>query len=98
MADKKIIAVVGATGSQGGGLTQAILNDPNGEFAVRAITRDGNNEKAKALAKQGAEGIQADPDNEASLAKAFAGAYGRYGVTNYWQLFSVDKEQQQATN
>ena len=60
MADKKIIAVVGATGSQGGGLAQAILNDPNGGFAVRAITRDVNTDKAKALAKQGAEVVQAD--------------------------------------
>ena len=40
MADKKIIAVVGATGAQGGGLVQAILTDPNGGFTVRAITRD----------------------------------------------------------
>jgi uncharacterized protein YbjT (DUF2867 family) len=98
MADKKIIAVLGATGSQGGGLVQAILSDPNGGFAARAITRDANSEKAKALAKQGAEVVQADLDDEASLAKAFAGVHGVYGVTNYWQLFSVDKEQQQATN
>jgi uncharacterized protein YbjT (DUF2867 family) len=98
MADKKIIAVLGATGSQGGGLVQAILSDPNGGFAARAITRDANSEKAKALAKQGAEVVQADLDDEASLAKAFAGAHGVYGVTNYWQLFSVDKEQHQATN
>jgi hypothetical protein len=40
MADKKILAVLGATGAQGGGLVRAILNDPNGGFAVRAITRD----------------------------------------------------------
>ena len=40
MADKKIIAVVGATGAQGGGLARAI--DPNGGFACRAITRDPN--------------------------------------------------------
>jgi uncharacterized protein YbjT (DUF2867 family) len=40
MPDKKIIAVMGATGSQGGGLVQAILNDPSGGFAVRAITRE----------------------------------------------------------
>ena len=38
--DKKIIAVVGATGAQGGGLVRAILADPGGGFAVRAITRD----------------------------------------------------------
>ena len=40
MADKKIIAVVGATGAQGGGLARAILEDPDGGFAFRAITRD----------------------------------------------------------
>ena len=40
MADKKVIAVVGATGAQGGGLVRAILADPNGGFACRAITRD----------------------------------------------------------
>src|SRR5712691_6012081 len=53
MADKKIIAVLGATGSQGGGLVRAILSDPNGGFAARAITRDVNSEKAKELAKLG---------------------------------------------
>jgi uncharacterized protein YbjT (DUF2867 family) len=42
MADKKIIAVLGATGSQGGSLVRAILSDPNGGFAARAITRDVN--------------------------------------------------------
>ena len=40
MASRKIIAVVGATGAQGGGLARSILADPTGEFAVRAITRD----------------------------------------------------------
>ena len=35
MADKKIVAVVGSTGSQGGGLCEAILSDPGGGFACR---------------------------------------------------------------
>ena len=39
MANKKVIAVIGATGAQGGGLVRAILADTGGEFAVRAITR-----------------------------------------------------------
>jgi uncharacterized protein YbjT (DUF2867 family) len=39
MAQNKIIAVMGATGAQGGGLVRAIMNDPEGGFAVRAITR-----------------------------------------------------------
>jgi uncharacterized protein YbjT (DUF2867 family) len=46
MADKKIIAVVGATGAQGGGLVRAIQADRNGSFAARAITRNPNSEKA----------------------------------------------------
>ena len=50
MADKKMIAVVGSTGAQGGGLARAILADPNGGFAVRAVTRDPNKDTAKALA------------------------------------------------
>lgn len=54
MADK-IIAVVGATGAQGGGLVRAILNDPNGGFKVRAIIRDVNSDKAKALTEMGAD-------------------------------------------
>ena len=39
MAEKKIIAVMGATGAQGGGLVRAILEDADGPFAARAITR-----------------------------------------------------------
>jgi hypothetical protein len=98
MADKKIIAVVGSTGAQGGGLVQAILNDPNGGYAVRAITRDPGKDKAKAIAAKGGEVVKADTDDVESLKKAFAGAYGVFAVTNFWEHFSVDKEQQQARN
>jgi len=92
MSDKKIIAVVGATGAQGGGLVRAILADPGGGFMARAITRDVNSEKARALAKAGAEVVAADIDDEASLAKALEGAYGAYFVTFFWAHFSPDKE------
>ena len=98
MADKKIIAVVGSTGSQGGGLVRAILADPNGGFAARAITRDTSKDKAKALASAGAEVVSADLDNVDSLKKALAGAYGVYAVTNFWEHFSGQKEIQQARN
>jgi hypothetical protein len=47
---RKIIAVVGATGVQGGGLVHAIQNDSAGEFAARALTRDINSSNARALA------------------------------------------------
>ena len=98
MADKKIIAVVGSTGSQGGGLVQAILSDPNGGFAARAITRDPSKDKAKALSAKGVEVVSANIDDVESLKKAFAGAYGVYGVTNFWEHFSGEKEKTQAKN
>jgi len=98
MADKKIIAVLGSTGSQGGGLCRAILADSAGGFACRAVTRDANKDKAKALASAGAQVVKADLDDVESLKKAFAGAYGVYAVTNFWEHFSGEKEKAQAKN
>ena len=98
MADKKIIAVVGSTGAQGGSLVEAILSDPNGGFAARAITRDPTKDKARAIAAKGGEVVQADLDDVESLKKAFAGAYGVYAVTNFWEHFSGEKEKAQAKN
>lgn len=96
MADRKVIAVTGATGAQGGGVARAILSDPAGGFACRAITRDPSKETARALASQGAELVKADLDDEASLEKAFAGAHGAFCVTNFWEHFSAEKEKTQA--
>src|SRR6202167_3107479 len=98
MSDKKIIAVLGATGSQGGGLVRAILADPHGGFAARAITRDIHSDKAKELAKLGAEVVHGDVDDVESLKKAFHGAYGAYCVTFFWNHFSPEKEIASATN
>jgi uncharacterized protein YbjT (DUF2867 family) len=96
MDTKKIIAVVGATGAQGGGLVRAILSDPDNEYQVRAITRDVNSEKAKELAKMGAEVVAADLDDIDSIKKVFQGAYGAYCVTFFWDHFSPEKENNQA--
>jgi uncharacterized protein YbjT (DUF2867 family) len=98
MSDKKIIAVTGATGAQGGGLARAILDDPDGGFALRAVTRDPSKDAAKALADRGAEVVQADLDDEASLTAAFQGAYGAYCLTNFWEHFSGEKEEAQGAN
>ena len=98
MAAKKIIAVVGATGAQGGGLVRAILSDPDGEFAARAITRDPDSEAARALAAFGAEVVGADLDDVESLKRAFEGAYGAYCVTAFWEHFSPEKEMAQVRN
>ena len=98
MADKKIIAVVGSTGAQGGGLVRAILADRTGGFAVRAITRNPDSEKALALRAAGAEVVRADADNPATLGKAFEGAYGAFCLTNFWEHFSPERELTQARN
>lgn len=98
MKTKKVIAVAGATGAQGGGLVRAILNDPKCEFSVRALTRDKNSDNAKALEAMGAEVVEADLDNLDSLKKAFEGAYGAFCVTFFWEHFSPGKELKQAEN
>ncbi len=84
MADRKIIAVLGATGAQGGGLVRAIQANPDAGFIARAVTRDVNSAKAKALAALGADVVAADVDDAASLERAFAGAYGAFCVTFFW--------------
>ena len=71
MTEKKIIAVVGGTGAQGGGLVRAILADHAGLFTARALTRNADSDRARELASQGAEVIEADLDDEPSLRKHF---------------------------
>lgn len=98
MSNKKVIAVIGATGAQGGGLARAILAHPDGPFALRAITRNVDSEKAKLLADAGAEVVAADLDDKDSLIAAFDGAYGAFLLTNFWEHFSAEKELAQARN
>lgn len=98
MADNKVIAVVGATGAQGGGLVRAILADKSGGFSARALTRDPNSDKAKSLAKLGAEVVQANVDDVESLRRAFGGAYGAYCVTFFWDHFSPEREVAEANS
>lgn len=98
MENKKLITVFGATGAQGGGLVRAILADKNSEFAVRAVTRNADSEKAKALAQLGAEVVSADIDDPSSLAKALEGSYGAYFVTFFWEHFSAEKEKQEVVS
>jgi len=98
MVKKRIIAVVGATGAQGGGLAKAILEDRNSNFQVRALTRNADTERASDLARRGAEVVKADLDDRDSLIHAFSGVHGAYCVTNFWEHFSPQKELDQAAN
>ncbi|MBL7698257.1 MAG: NmrA/HSCARG family protein [Chitinophagaceae bacterium] len=93
---KKIITVFGATGAQGGGLCHAILSDTASEFSVRAVVRDPNSDKARALKDAGAELVQGNIDDKNSVLKALEGAYGAYFVTFFWAHFSPEKEYAEA--
>jgi uncharacterized protein YbjT (DUF2867 family) len=75
--EKKIILVFGATGQQGGSVVKALLKT---DFAIRAVTRDINQPKSKALAAQGVELIKADYGDIESLKQALKGVYGVYSV------------------
>lgn len=90
---KNVIAVCGATGAQGGGLVNALLAD--GTFAVRALTRNPDSDKSKAMSAKGVEVVRADFDDAATLDAAFEGAYGAYLVTNFWEHMSAEKEMEQ---
>lgn len=95
---QKVITVVGATGAQGGGLVRAITGDWSGGFRARAVTRNPNSDKAKALAALGAEVVGADTHDAESLKKAFAGSHGVFCVTFFWEHFSAEKEGVEARN
>jgi uncharacterized protein YbjT (DUF2867 family) len=98
MAQQRIIAVLGATGAQGGGLVRAVQSDRQGQFRARAITRDTNSAKAKELQALGAEVVAADIGDEASLARAFEGSDAAFCVTFFWAHFSPEKELADAGN
>lgn len=91
-AEVKIIAVVGATGRQGGGMARAVLADPGGGFTVRALTRDPSSDGARELAVAGAEVVAADLNDPASVRAAFTGAYGAFCHTFYWDDLSPETE------
>ncbi len=86
---KQIIAVVGGTGAQGGGVVEALLE--RGRFAVRVLTRNTSGEQAKALSKRGVEVVQADLNSPETLKSAFKGAYGVFAVTNFWEKGGADE-------
>ncbi|MFI5709824.1 NmrA/HSCARG family protein [Kribbella sp. NPDC051620] len=90
MSEKEVITVLSATGTQGGGVARALLAD--GEFAVRAVTRDNASPKARRLAELGAEVVEASLTDVDSLRAAFKEAYGAFMVTPFWEHRSPARE------
>ncbi|KAH8689012.1 hypothetical protein BGW36DRAFT_391567 [Talaromyces proteolyticus] len=79
----KILAVLGATGNQGGSVANYVVTDPvlSKEYSIRAITRDTTKTEAQKLADKGIEVVKADIDEVDSLKKALAGAHTVFAVT-----------------
>jgi hypothetical protein len=76
--DRKLIAVIGATGHQGGAVVRAL--QAGGQFKVRALTRSPG--KHRELAE---EVVEADLDRAETLKAAFDRAHGVFLVTNFWE-------------
>ena len=96
MSGRKIIAVVGASGAQGGGLVRSILADRDGPYGVRAITRDPASDAARALAAAGAEVVAADLGDPGSVRRAFEGAWVIRLISRSWMriyYFTAGSEQ-----
>lgn len=100
MADKKLVVVFGATGVQGGSVVRTLLGDPKtaAKFSVRGVTRDASKPAAKDLVSLGAEVVTANLDDKAALKAAIKGAYAVFSVTNFWEIFSAEKETEQGKN
>jgi uncharacterized protein YbjT (DUF2867 family) len=87
---KPIIAVIGGSGKQGGGVVDALL--ASGKFAVRVVSRDPDGAAAKALNKRGVEVIKGDLLDAPSLRLPFEGAYDAFVVTNFWDAAQMHHE------
>lgn len=89
--DKRVL-IFGATGNMGGAAARELLRRG---WQVRGVTRNSQSEKALAIADLGAEMVQADMDDPASLAGAFDGMERVFSVQN-WLVVGVDAEIRQA--
>ncbi|XP_040829901.1 nmrA-like family domain-containing protein 1 [Ochotona curzoniae] len=93
MTEKKLVVVFGGTGAQGGSVARTLLED--GTFRVRVVTRNPRQKAAEELRLQGAEVVQGDQNDEASMERALAGAHATFIVTNYWENCSQEQEVKQ---
>lgn len=93
---EKIIVVVGATGTQGGSVVQALLEKKNAYDGVkiRCLTRNKSSEKAKKLASnsKNIEVVECDISQPNEVRHAFQNAWAIFAVTNYWDPTTGPKE------
>jgi len=91
MTNDRTILITGATGNQGGAVAEALRGSG---FKLRGLTRRPDSEGAEALARHGVDIVKGDLDDEATLRRALAGAWGVFGVQNAQQA-GVEREEEQ---
>ena len=87
---KQVVAVLGGTGLQGGGVVDALTGA--GKFAVRVASRNPASDAARALAARGVEVVKADLLDPSTLRSALEGAHGAFVVTNFWDPAQMPRE------
>jgi uncharacterized protein YbjT (DUF2867 family) len=87
----RTILITGVTGHQGGAVARALHGT---EFRLRGLTRTPDSQRAAALAGDGIEIVKGDFDDEATLRRALAGAWGVFGVQNAGEVGAEREEVQ----
>lgn len=91
MTGAKAILVCGATGTQGGAVARSLLD---AGYPVRALTRDRTQDRARALEQAGANVVEGDLNDRASLERAVDGVNGVFSVQNFWETgYEMEVEQ-----
>ena len=91
MANERTILITGATGHQGGAVARALRSSG---FNLRGLTRKPESRQAAALARDGVDVVKGDLDDEATLRRVLAGAWGVFGVQNTLEA-GVEREEVQ---
>src|SRR6266404_4875724 len=91
MTNNRTILITGVTGNQGGAVAQALQGSG---FSLRGLTRTPESERAAALACHGVDIVKGDLDDEATLRRALAGAWGIFSVQNSLEA-GVEREEAQ---
>ncbi len=91
MTSERTILITGVTGNQGGAVVQALQG---AGFHLRGLTRTPDGERAAALARHGVDVVKGDLDDEATLRRALAGAWGVFGVQTASEA-GVEREEAQ---
>jgi uncharacterized protein YbjT (DUF2867 family) len=93
MTSDRTILITGVTGNQGGAVARALRG---AGFHLRGLTRKPEGERAAALSRQGIDIVKGDLDDEPTLRRALAGAWGVFGVQN-WGEAGVEREEAQVS-